>query len=56
MPVEIREIIIKTEVRPEGSTPSSQELHRELERFRNVLLFECKKMLIQEKRRKKQTR
>jgi hypothetical protein len=45
MPIEIREIIIKTEITSSGHTRQGRVNEKELGMFRKQLLEECKRMI-----------
>lgn len=56
MPIEIREIVIKTEVRFNSENQKSNEHKEDIEQLRTQLLEECKRMLKDQSVRKKERR
>ncbi|MEZ4873954.1 MAG: DUF5908 family protein [Flavobacteriaceae bacterium] len=56
MPVEIREIVIKTEIRSQEKVASHVELQATVQRLKRELLYECKKMMQQTNKKKHQKR
>jgi|TARA_B110000977_G_scaffold199338_1_gene286420 hypothetical protein len=56
MPIEIREIVIKTEVRFNSENQKSNEYKEDFEELRAQLISECKRMLKDQSVRKKERR
>jgi len=52
MPIEIREIVIKTDVRTNVSSQNSQLTKSEIQKMKNQLMLECKKMVENQLKRK----
>ena len=48
MPIEIREIVIKTEIFSSGKGPSAGIKEKELNTLKRALLDECKKMVAEQ--------
>ncbi|NQY07947.1 MAG: hypothetical protein HRT71_00320 [Flavobacteriales bacterium] len=56
MPIEIREIVIKTEVRHNNNGSSDTTQKEAFNQMRNQMLAECRKMLLNESKRKRNKR
>ncbi len=56
MPVEIRELIIKTEVRSTPGTTSSENSMEDLNVWRKQLLEECRRMVLEVTKKNKYNR
>lgn len=46
MPVEIRELIIRTEITTAGKPVSQLQKDKQMEKLKRQLLYECKKMMM----------
>ncbi len=53
MPIEIREIVIKTEVRNDLSNQNAVLKKEDFQQLKNQLKLECKKMILDYSKRKK---
>ena len=53
MPIEIREIVIKTEVRNDLLNQNAALKEEDFQRLKNQLKMECKKMILDYSKRKK---
>ncbi len=51
MPIEIREIVIKTEIRTSQSKERHERPFETKERIRKLIIEECKRILFQHKKR-----
>jgi hypothetical protein len=51
MPIEIRELIIKTEISATGRSPVTAAKEKQLDKWRKQLLEECRKMIAHSEKR-----